>query len=145
MKKIDMEKDVMKQSLFGNLQTKNKVAIMSIRPHFSEKIFNKTKKYEFRRRNAKALNGHCVYVYESAPTCALVGLFTTSRVIYDCLDRIDSLISQDSDEYLVRQYLKGCAKASAIKIEESMHFDSPLSLSSFCGKRRPPQSYCFIR
>ncbi len=55
--------------------------LMSIRPQYAEKIFNRSKTVELRRIKPKFIQaGDLVFVYVSSPVKSLVGAFTVSSV-----------------------------------------------------------------
>ena len=61
--------------------------LLSIKPEYVEKIFNMTKKYEFRKRiPCKQINK--VIVYSTAPSQSVVGEFEVLEIIVDKPSRL---------------------------------------------------------
>ena len=62
--------------------------ILSIRPEFAEKIFDGSKKFEFRRRLYKNNEVKAVVVYASAPISKVIGEFEIGDVLFDELNSL---------------------------------------------------------
>ena len=59
--------------------------LLSIKPEYAEKIFEGTKKYEFRRSVFKNRNVKTVVVYASSPVQKVIGEFDIEHIINDDL------------------------------------------------------------
>ena len=121
-----------------------KIAIISIKGEYVEKIFSGEKKWEFRKNRIWADK---FLIYETAPTKKIVGEFYprwvgegTPEVIYaeTCLDGAGI----DYDKYF--EYFNGQKTAFAYEITKLKKYDIPLELSAF-GLKRPPQSFCYLK
>lgn len=55
--------------------------ILSIKPQFAEKIFDGSKKYEFRRTLFKNKKVKIVIVYASAPISKIIGEFEIDEIL----------------------------------------------------------------
>jgi predicted transcriptional regulator len=62
--------------------------ILSIKPKFAEKIFEGSKKFEFRRIVFKNPNVSKVVVYASAPISKVIGEFEIEEIIHKELDSL---------------------------------------------------------
>ena len=62
--------------------------LLSIKPEFAEKIFDGTKKYEFRKSIFKNADVKTVIVYASSPVQRVIGEFTIDRILNDDLSTI---------------------------------------------------------
>jgi len=62
--------------------------LLSIKPEFAEKIFNGTKKYEFRRTVFKNQDIKTVVVYASSPVQKVIGEFEIEEIISDQLQAL---------------------------------------------------------
>ena len=62
--------------------------LLSIKPEFAEKIFNGTKKYEFRKNIFKNKSVDKVVVYASSPVQCVIGEFEIETILNDDIDRI---------------------------------------------------------
>lgn len=120
--------------------------ILSIKPEFANKIFEGTKKFEFRRAVFKNKDVKNVVVYASAPISKVIGEFEIDKVIKDGLDSL----WQETEEYsgiskkYYLDYFNGKEEGYAIKIKTAKKYDN-----YFCIKEKygllPPQSFAYIR
>ncbi len=91
--------------------------VLSIKPEYADKIFDGTKKFEFRRAIFKNDSLKTVIVYASSPVQQVIGEFEIERII-NC--DIDDLWDQPQDfsgiteEYLY-QYFANKVRASQFK------------------------------
>lgn len=60
--------------------------LLSIKPEFVEKIFDGTKKYEFRKSLFRRNDIKCVIIYASAPIKQVVGEFEIDEILSDKVD-----------------------------------------------------------
>lgn len=58
-----------------------KAVLLSIKPEFTHKIFDGTKKYEFRKKVFKDENIRKVIVYASSPEKKVLGEFDIDRIL----------------------------------------------------------------
>lgn len=120
--------------------------IMSIKPEFAEKIFEGTKKYEFRRAIFKNQQIEKVIVYASSPVKRIIGEFEIDQII--SLDLLSlwnktgkhSGITKDYfDEYFVNK-----DRGFAIKVKNIKKY-----LTTKCIREDynllPPQSFLYLR
>ena len=119
--------------------------LMSIRPKYSAKIFAGEKHFELRRMRVRASAGDVVWVYESAPTMALVGAFTVRRVLFESLRTIwkhhSQVLGVSYEEYVA--YFRDRDVGCAIEVDAVARF-TPISLTDLRQRVegfRPPQSY----
>ena len=120
--------------------------ILSIKPAFAEKIFEGTKKYEFRRAIFKNQQIEKVLVYASSPVKKIIGEFEIDKIIsLDLLSlwnktRQHSGITKDYfDEYFVNK-----DHGFAIKIKNINTY-----ITAQCIRADyhlvPPQSFLYLR
>lgn len=118
--------------------------VLSIRPEFSTRIFDGTKRFEYRRvvfrRPVKT-----VYVYESSPTKQIVGTFSVGAIhsgspesIWESTHAVSGI---DQDEFF--RYFSNCDIAYAIEVLDATRLDEPLPLSALYSSP-PPQSFGYI-
>jgi predicted transcriptional regulator len=119
--------------------------LMSIRPEYSSRIFTGEKRFELRRMRVRANPGDIVWVYESAPTMALVGAFAVGRVLFEQLDviwkRYGASLGVTEREYAA--YFARREFGCAIEVAAFRRFDA-ISLGVLRRRVegfRPPQSY----
>ena len=114
--------------------------LLSIKPEFAEKIFDGTKKYEFRKSIFKNTNVKTVIVYASSPVQKVIGEFTIDRILNDDLSTIWNETERHAgithDFYM--SYFANKEKAYAIKIRNAKRYAHARRLRSHL----PPQASC---
>lgn len=120
--------------------------LLSIKPEFAVKIFNGTKKYEYRKILFKQPNVDTVVVYASYPTRAVLGEFKIDNILIDNIKTIWAKTEPYSgiSEHYYRSYYSGKSVAIAIKIGQTKLYKHPLPLSDF-NINYPPQSFCYLQ
>ena len=119
--------------------------LLSIKPEFAEKIFNGTKKYEFRRSIFKDLNVKTVVVYASSPTQRVIGEFQIDSILYD---RINNLWLRTRKHAGINKrgfldYFSDKQQGYAIAIKAARAYRKPLSLKEDFNML-PPQSFSYL-
>lgn len=120
--------------------------ILSIKPEFAEKIFNGSKKFEFRRRIYKNKQIKTVVVYASSPISKVIGEFEIEEVIHDELNSLwqtTSELSGISRDYYF-DYFKGTEMGFAIAVKKAELYDEPLCIKETFGIK-PPQSFAYVQ
>lgn len=119
--------------------------LLSIKPQFALKIFDGSKKFEFRKSIFKNSNINTVVVYASAPLQKVIGEFTIDEIIEEQPDILwektkkHSGITKDFfDEYFFNR-----DKAFAIKVKEVNRYQEPLNLIDF-DINFAPQSFVYL-
>ncbi len=120
--------------------------ILSIKPEFAEKIFDGSKRFEFRRRIYKNTEVKVVVVYASAPISKVIGEFEIGSVLHDEIKPLWEYTNEYSgiseDYYL--QYFEGIESGFAIEVKKAEKYDSPMCIKETFGIT-PPQSFAYIR
>lgn len=118
--------------------------MLSIRPEYAVPIFQRNKRFEFRRTLFKRhVDG--VVVYVTAPVGGVVGEFRIGRIISD---DINSLWTR-TKEYAgisfqkFRDYFAGRDVGHAIEIASVQKYPQMLDLDAHFGLR-PPQSFVYL-
>ncbi len=118
--------------------------LLSIKPEYVRQIFAGTKRYEFRRRPAKAAVTKLL-IYATAPAGAVVGetdvaelLAMPPAALWDCV-KAQAGISQA--EFF--RYFSSCETAYAYRLGTVRQYCPPVPLSRY-GLRHPPQSFVYI-
>ena len=70
--------------------------VLSIKPEFANKIFDGTKKYEFRKAIFKNDTIKTIIVYASSPVQRVIGEFEIEKIINHDIDTLWGLTQQDS-------------------------------------------------
>lgn len=119
--------------------------ILSIKPEFAAKIFEGTKKYEFRKIDFKRSNVKSIIVYASSPVQRVIGEFEICDIIKGELEYIWRLTKDLSGitKDFYREYYLNKSQAVAIKVGKTHLYEESKSLSDF-GIKYPPQSFMYI-
>ena len=119
--------------------------LLSIKPEFAEKIFNGTKKYEFRKSIFKNKDVDTVVVYASSPWQYVVGEFHIEKILNDNVDRIWEQTHEFSgiSEKFYRTYFAHKTNAYAIKIGYVTKYKRGKRLSDY-NVNFAPQSYVYL-
>lgn len=120
--------------------------ILSIKPEFAEKIFNGSKKFEFRRRLYKNKEVKAVIVYASAPISKIIGEFEVGSVLHDDLSSLWKRTNEYSgitEEYYF-DYFKGKENGYAIAVKKAEKYDRPICIRESFGLA-PPQSFAYVQ
>ncbi len=119
--------------------------LLSIKPEFADRIFEGTKRFEYRRMIFKKPVDR-VIVYASAPTSKVIGEFEISGLLYHDLPTLwhkTSKYSGISEQYFYSYFLNK-RYGFAIQIGQTLRYRSPLVLQETYGIK-PPQSYAYIQ
>jgi len=119
--------------------------LLSIKPEFAIKIFDGSKKFEFRKAVFKNSNVKTVIVYASSPVQQVIGEFTIDEIIEERPDvlwektKMHSGITKDFfDTYFLNR-----DKAFAIKVKDVTQYQKPLRLMDF-DLDFAPQSFVYV-
>jgi len=120
--------------------------LLSIKPEFAEKIFNGTKKYEFRRSVFKNKNVKTVVVYASSPVKRVIGEFEIDSIINEDLNNLWKRTKDFSgiSENFFFEYFRNKKSGFAIKIKKVKRYDQTLSLKDDFNAT-PPQSFMYLK
>ncbi len=118
--------------------------LLPIKPEYVCKIFDNSKKYEFRHRLAKR-KIDSIIIYETCPQMKIVGevqvVGTISMKKTPLWEHTKSRAGITRKKY--REYFKGCNNAYAYVLGESIKYSSPKNLSEY-GLSQAPQSFVYI-
>ena len=119
--------------------------LLSIKPEFAEKIFNGTKKFEFRRTIFKNCQIKTVVVYASSPIRKVIGEFEIEEVLHDNIDNLWKKTKSSSgiNEDYFRKYFVEKDSGFAIKIKNTKKYKKPKELKEEYNIL-PPQSFAYI-
>lgn len=119
--------------------------LLSIKPEFALKIFNGSKRYEFRRAIFKNRNVDRVIVYASNPTKLIIGEFEIEDIIHDELPDLWAKTKSHAGISKKRffDYFINRSKGYAIEVKTTMMYDNPISLNSLMISS-PPQSFMYL-
>lgn len=119
--------------------------LLSIKPEFAEKIFDGSKRFEFRRSVFKKTDVDTIVVYASSPISKVIGEFKIETVIKKELEDLweetkdFSGISKDFYD----SYFNGKNEGFAIQVKHVKRYKTAKNLKEEYGMV-PPQSFAYI-
>lgn len=118
--------------------------LLSIKPEYSTRIFDGTKKYEFRKQLAKK-NVDKIIVYSSYPEQRIIGEVNVIDVLSSKPTTLWELTKNEAGISRTKfmLYFKGCKSAHAYKLGQFKKYEIPKTLIDF-GIKQPPQSFVYI-
>ena len=118
--------------------------VLSIKPEFANKIFDGTKRFEFRKAIFKNEKIKSVLVYSSSPVQKVIGEFQIEQIIRHDLETLWSLTKEHSgitEEYFY-EYFADKQEGFAIQIKKKTKFRTPKCLRKDYNLS-PPQSFAY--
>lgn len=119
--------------------------LLSIKPEFANKIFDGTKRFEFRKAIFKNKDIKTVVVYASSPVKQVIGEFEIETIISSSPQSVWQQTKSHSgiSEEFFFEYFSEKDIAYAIKIKKATKYKKPLCLRKDFNVL-PPQSYLYI-
>jgi predicted transcriptional regulator len=119
--------------------------LLSIRPEFASKIFDGSKRYEYRRVIFKNQEVSRVIVYASDPIKLIIGEFEIEDILHDEPQMLWVKTKNHAgiSERMFFEYFTNKSKGYAIKVKTTRMYDDPLPLNSFMVSS-PPQSFMYL-
>jgi predicted transcriptional regulator len=119
--------------------------LLSIKPEFAFKIFNGSKKYEYRRILFKHPGIKTIIVYASNPVKKVIGEFDIENILHE---EPEMLWHKTGDHSGISRekffdYFTDARKGYAIAVKSTHMYDDPLPLDNFMLSV-PPQSFAYI-
>jgi predicted transcriptional regulator len=118
--------------------------VLSIKPEFANKIFDGTKKFEFRKAIFKNEKIKTVIVYSSSPVQQVIGEFEIERIINHDIDTLWGLTHKESgitEDYFYK-YFADRLEGFAIQIKKAKKYRTPKCLRTDFNLF-PPQSFAY--
>ena len=118
--------------------------VLSIKPEFAFKIFDGTKKFEFRKAIFKNDKIKTVIVYASSPVQQVIGEFEIERIINKDIDSLWELTQNHSgitEDYFY-EYFANRIDGFAIEIKNTKKYRQPRCLKADYNLF-PPQSFAY--
>ena len=119
--------------------------LLSIKPEFAEKIFEGTKKFEFRRTIFKNPSVTKIVVYASSPVQKVIGEFEIEQIMRYDLKTLWDKTQRDSgisSEYFF-QYFQTKEYGFAIKIKNAKRYANYKCIRKDYNLT-PPQSFLYL-
>lgn len=119
--------------------------LLSIKPEYAFKIFDGTKRFEFRKVIFKKPNIKTVVVYASSPVQQVIGEFEIDDILSYNPEEIWRKTKRYSGitEDFFHHYFANREIAHAIKIKSTKRYKKPLSIREDFNVV-PPQSYVYL-
>lgn len=120
--------------------------LLSIKPEFAEKIFDGSKRYEFRRSLFKNKDISTIIVYASSPVQKVIGEFDIDQILNDEIQTLWNHTKEYSgiSEERFYEYFTNLDKGFAIKIKETRRYKKAKSLKEDYNLN-PPQSFLYLK
>jgi predicted transcriptional regulator len=118
--------------------------VLSIKPQFANKIFDGTKKFEFRKAIFKNQNVTSVLVYASSPVQKVIGEFEIGEIFNFDLKTLWDKTKEHSgitEDYFY-EYFENREHGFAIQIKNQVRFTKPKCLREDYDLT-PPQSFAY--
>jgi len=121
--------------------------LMSIKTKYAIKIFEGSKKYEYRRKNInKEFIGQKIYIYSSKDDKAIIGYIIVEEVLSGLVGEVLRKTKNENNIELIK-YFKNASIAYALKIANATKFNKPIPLEmlkQINPKFTPPEFYKYI-
>ena len=119
--------------------------LLSIKPEFALKIFDGTKRYEYRRAIFKRGDVTKVIVYASEPIKKVIGEFEIGDILHEEPQSLWAKTMKHSGITKKRflDYFTNKTKGYAIEVKSTRIYDTPVPLNSFMVSS-PPQSFMYL-
>ncbi len=119
--------------------------LLSIKPEYALKIFEGSKKYEYRRNIFKRNDVTTIVVYASDPIKKVIGEFEIDGIIHENPLILWERTSEHAgiSKELFMNYFKDKNRGYAIKVKNTKSYDAPLLLDRLMISY-PPQSFVYL-
>lgn len=119
--------------------------LLSIKPEYADKIFNGSKKFEFRRSVFKNPDVKTVVVYASSPVQMVIGEFEIESIINDNLINLWEQTKEYAgiDEEYFFKYFSDKESGFAIQIKSFKRYKKALCIREDFNVT-PPQSFVYL-
>ncbi|MFC1937013.1 ASCH domain-containing protein [Chloroflexota bacterium] len=119
--------------------------LLSIKPEFALKIFDGSKRYEYRRAIFKNPEVKRVIVYASDPIKQIIGEFEIEDILHEEPQSLWVKTKRHAGISQKRffEYFANKSKGYAIKVKETRMYNAPLPLDSLMVSS-PPQSFMYL-
>lgn len=120
--------------------------LLAIKEEYASKIFEGTKKYEFRKSIFKDQRVSTIVVYVSSPVQQVVGEFEIESILKDEPQNLWNLTHEYSgiSKDFFDSYFKNKDSAYAIKIKSARKYQKPKNLKQDFNIGFAPQSYVYL-
>lgn len=124
------------------------VLLMSIKTKHANKIFEGTKKFEFRRKSIGEKNcNKKIFIYSSEEDKAIIGYIIVDTILNGDINYILKTTNCLDNQDIIK-YFKGCSECYALHIGEFHRFLEPLKLEDIRANFEKfviPQFYRYVK
>jgi predicted transcriptional regulator len=119
--------------------------LLSIKPEYAYKIFEGSKKFEFRRAIFKDTRVKTVIVYASSPVQKVIGEFQIEGILYEEIEKLwqETQTEAGITHAYFKSYYTGKEKGYAIKIGKLKRYKVPQNLKEEY-QISAPQSFAYL-
>lgn len=120
--------------------------LLSIKPEFAEKIFDGSKRFEFRKSIFLNRGVSTVVVYVTRPVGRILGEFDVSEIFCDTPSELWDRTKEHSgiSKEFFDSYFQGRTKSFALAVGEVRRYPAPLDPDDVIDNFTPPQSYMYV-
>ncbi len=121
-------------------------ALLSIKPHFADRIFSGEKLFEFRKTAFKTRDVTLVIVYSTLPVGRIIGQFNVATVLSGKPDKVWRITKQNAgiEKIEYERYFANSTTAYAIQIEKAVRYARPRRIDDVIPSGKAPQSFCYV-
>jgi predicted transcriptional regulator len=119
--------------------------LLSIKPEFASKIFDGTKKFEFRKSIFKRNDVKKVVVYASSPVQQVIGEFDIADILHKDLDALWQITEKEAGitKQFYDMYFANKEMAFAIQVGNIHKYSKPKRLADY-NLDYAPQSFAYL-
>jgi predicted transcriptional regulator len=120
--------------------------LLSIKPEYAGRIFDGSKRFEFRRKVFRNPNVKTVVVYATAPISRVIGEFDIEDIMYLGIDGLWERTKEQSgiEKHHFYAYFNGREHGYAIRIGQTRVYAEPLDLQVSFQIKHPPQFFVYL-
>lgn len=136
-------RDIFPKSILDS--TEKKISILPIKTEYAQRIYLKTKKYEFRKCAPRNSISH-ILLYETSPIQMVTGYFTIKEIhqLHPKMlwEKCSNTAGITHEKFMV--YFKDRPSGIALEINQAFRFQAPFHLSQIKKGLSAPQSYIYL-
>lgn len=120
--------------------------VLSIKPEFAFKIFDGSKKFEFRKAIFKNKEVKSIIVYASSPVQKVIGEFEIGKIFNNDLETLWKITHKYSGitENYFYEYFSEKENGYAIQVKKQKKYKTPKCLKKDFNLA-PPQSFAYLK
>ena len=123
------------------------IVLLSVKPEFAYKIFEGTKKYEYRKVLFSDLDGDKILIYVSSPVKKIIGEIEVEEIISDSPKELWRKTGKQggiSSDFFF-EYFTDRGIGHAIKIKSVRRYETPVDPYKAIARFKAPQSFAYLK